>query len=129
MIRKSPKSVIAFIIGAMVLLTAFAYAQNPPQAVEEHNCEEHQEESQVLNGILQEIDLSQAKVIKIKPNELTDTNCANEIANSLVGLGAIGELTVDIAQGIVTVQYDASKTDENKILEAFATTQHDAVII
>ena len=120
--------VMAAVLGVMAVLLVYAFVQHPPAAVEEHDHEAEQE-SQVISGTLQEINLSKAKVVKIQPNELADANCANQIANSLVELKAIGEVTVDLVAKTVTVQYDSSKTDENKILAAFAVSQHEGTVI
>ncbi len=127
--QKNKTLVTSLFVGFVGILVTIAFIQNPPQTPEEHNHEAEQQQSQVMSGKLQDINLSAAKVINIQPKELADANCANEIAGSLNRLNAVGELTIDLAKKIVTVQYDSSKVDENNILEAFAAVQHEAVIL
>jgi copper chaperone CopZ len=67
--------------------------------------------------------------VVLKPKELADQNCADEIAKSLYALNAVGNLTIDLAKKLVTVQYDSAKVTESHILEAFFAAQHEAMIL
>jgi copper chaperone CopZ len=131
---KNPKIVLfpLFALVAVVIVSAVIQnIQNPPPKTDDCG-EDHsqpQEQSQVLSGKLQDIDLAKAKVVVIQPKELADQNCADEIAKSLYALNAVGNLTVDLAKKLVTVQYDSAKVTESHILEAFFTAQHEAMIL
>ena len=127
---KNPKVVLLPFLAVIVVLVAVAFIQTPPQEAKDDCGEDHsKEQPQVMSGKLQGIDLTKAKVVVIQPRELADQNCANEIAQSLNSLNAVGNLTVDLAKKLVTVQYDSSKVDEKRILEAFYAAKHEAMVL
>jgi copper chaperone CopZ len=131
---KNPKVILLPLLAFVAVVITSAVIQNiqnPPPKTDDCG-EDHsqtQEQPQVLSGKLQDIDLAKAKVVVIQPKELADQKCADEIAKSLNALNAVGNLTVDLAKKLVTVQYDSAKVTESRILEAFFTAQHEAMIL
>jgi copper chaperone CopZ len=143
---KNPKVILLpFLAFVAVVITSAVIQniQNPPpktddcgvdhsqpqEQSQQQTQEQTQQQSQILSGKLQDIDLTKARVVVIQPKELADQKCADDIAKSLYALNAVGNLTVDLAKKLITVQYDSAKVTESRILEAFFTAQHEAMIL
>lgn len=56
-------------------------------------------------------------------------NCENKIKKNLRFEKGISNITTDIEQQVVTIIYDADKTDPDKIIKAFSKIQYKAVVL
>lgn len=57
------------------------------------------------------------------------SNCENKIKKNLRFEKGIKEITTDREHQVVTVVYDAEKTDEKKIVEAFGKIKYRATVL
>lgn len=57
------------------------------------------------------------------------SNCENKIKKNLRFEKGVKEIRTDLENQIVTVVYDADKTDEGKIIEAFGKIKYDATVV
>lgn len=56
-------------------------------------------------------------------------NCENKIKKNLRFEKGISNITTDINRQVVTIIYDADKTNPDKILKAFGKIQYKAVVL
>ncbi len=61
--------------------------------------------------------------------QMTCANCENKIKKNLRFEKGVKEIRTDRENQIVTIVYDAEKTDENKILKGFEKIKYQASIV
>lgn len=61
--------------------------------------------------------------------QMVCNNCENKIKKTLRFEKGIQEISTDLKDQVVTVTYDADKTDEEKIVKAFDKMKYKAIIL
>ncbi len=61
--------------------------------------------------------------------QMTCSNCENKIKKNLRFEKGVKEIRTDREKQIVTVVYDAEKTDEKKIVDAFGKIKYRATVV
>lgn len=56
-------------------------------------------------------------------------NCENKIKKNLRFEKGISKISTDLKQQVVTITYDADKTDPDKIIKAFGKIQYKAIVL
>lgn len=116
------------VFTAFAGLVLYAYATAPPQ-IQKDECDDHEhEQTTVLNGEIGQINQETAKSITIQLEELSNEDCANQIAGSLAKLGGIGKIKCDMTTKRFEVQYDPNNVSEEHILTAFNEAKHPGKI-
>jgi len=122
---------IMFSVVAMLVFTAYSAA--PPKvespACDDPNCENHGGEGSIMEGMIKEIDQTTAKTVVLQLDELSNEDCANQIADSLAKLVDIGKIKCDLGSGKFEVQYDPGKLTEEQVVKAFTDADHPGRII
>lgn len=128
MINNKKNLALLIALGVVMAFVFYAFSVAPPEIQkDEHEGHDH-EQPTILEGEISQIDQTSAKSIAIRLDEMTNEDCANQIANSLAKLGSIGKIKCDIEAKIFEVQYDPKKINESHILNAFAEAQHPGKI-
>lgn len=109
------------IIGLFLLIGAYAVIKSPPRPVPPH---EHEEESNVVEDVLAQIDAASAQEILLFVSDMQTPKCVQEITEGLRALGSVGKVTIDLKQQLYRIQYDPSKTDEGRVIQAVAASGH-----
>lgn len=60
-----------------------------------------------------------ASVVKYKASQMNCGGCANKVKNLLKGVDGVQDVAVNLETKVVTVNYDAQKTDAAKIKDSF----------
>lgn len=56
-------------------------------------------------------------------------NCENKIKKNIRFEKGINKISTDLKKQVVTIVYDADKTDPNKIIEAFGKINYKAIVL
>lgn len=59
--------------------------------------------------------------------QMSCSNCENKIKKNIRFEKGVQDITTDLEGQVVTIQYDADKTDETKIIKAFDKIKYKAV--
>lgn len=63
-------------------------------------------------------------VVKYKASQMSCGGCANKVTNLLKGVDGVQDVAVNLETKVVTVSYDAAKTDAAKIKDSFKTINY-----
>jgi copper chaperone CopZ len=110
------------VIGLFLLIGAYAVIKSPPKPVPPHEHEE--EESNTAEEVLGQIDTANAKEVLLFISDMKTPKCAQEIAEKLRALGNVGKVTVDLSQQTYKIQYDPTKADVGRLMQAIAESGH-----
>ncbi len=61
--------------------------------------------------------------------QMSCSNCENKIKKNIRFEKGIHQITTDLEGQVVTIVYDADKTDEDKIVEAFHKIKYEAIVL
>lgn len=61
--------------------------------------------------------------------QMSCSNCENKIKKNMRFEKGIQQITTDLEGQVVTIVYDADKTDEDKIVEAFRKIKYEAIVL
>ena len=117
------KTVVLIIVTLSVILgfTVFALVKNPPEQQEtlDHEAEQAEAQSTLLEQTFTEIDPSVSKKLVLSVEEMNNREPADAIANSVVqNEGSIGKITADLNKKVLTIEYDSSKLKEDELLKS-----------
>ena len=75
--------------------------------------------------------LGQAKDLKTlrvtTEPQMSFSNCENKIKKNIRFEKGVNQISTDLKGQVVTIEYDADKTDEDKIIQAFEKIKYKAV--
>ena len=75
--------------------------------------------------------LGQAKDLKTlrvtTEPQMSCSNCENKIKKNIRFEKGVNQISTDLKGQVVTIEYDADKTDEDKIIQAFEKIKYKAV--
>lgn len=115
-------------IGVAALIM-YAYAAEPPKVASD-DCDDHDHaQASVLEGELSALDPAKAKSLKVQLEELSNEDCANQIASDLAALGNIGKIKCDLTTRQFELEYNSELLTEAAIMQAFQKSGHGGKII
>lgn len=87
---------------------------------------------QILFAVMCMVALSGAskdlKILRVTTEpQMSCSNCENKIKKNIRFEKGVQDITTDLEGQVVTIKYDADKTDEEKIIKAFDKIKYKAV--
>lgn len=74
-------------------------------------------------------EIIKSKTVKIKCTEMSCAGCKKKITQSINNLDGIKKVDIDLETKIITVTFDASKTNSDKIVGAIAEAGYESELI
>jgi copper chaperone CopZ len=75
------------------------------------------------------VEIVKNKTVKIKCTEMSCAGCKKKITQSINNLEGIKKLNINLETKIITVTFDETKTDSDKILGAIAEAGYESELI